>query len=184
MREPDSVPPAIVLPFGGPCVLGDHGVTIMNLREGLQLESELESDVAPLSGMIGSVLQDVPSVHCLRDPTRGGLAAALCDIAEKSSVSIRIQESALPVKKEVRGACELLGFDVMNVPNEGKAVIVCRSCDSGRVLDILASHPYGRAAVLIGDVVDGESGLVTLKTRAGGERIVDVPAGEDLPRIC
>lgn len=164
--------------------IGDHGIAIMNVREGLKLESDLISDVAPLWGMIGPLLDAVPTVHCLRDPTRGGLAAALCDIAESSSVGIRLREQSLPVKTEVRGSCDILGLDVLNVANEGKAVIVCAGDDSVRVLQRLRADPLGREACVIGRVVPEPRGKVLLETALGGERIVSVPAGEDLPRIC
>ena len=164
--------------------LGDHGVAVMSAREAWGLESRLESDVAPLWDMVRTLLDAVPGVRCLRDPTRGGLAAALNDIAEASGVGVRIQEGALPVREEVRGACDLLGLDPLNVANEGKAVIVCGSADAGRALAALRSHPLGRAAAVIGEVLEAPKNRVLLKTRMGGERMVDVPSGEDLPRIC
>lgn len=164
--------------------IGDHGMTVMNLREGLQLKSALISDVAPLWGMIGPLLEAVPRIHCLRDPTRGGVAAALCDIANASSCGIRIRESELPIKNEVQGTCSILGFDPLNVANEGKAVIVCAGSDSARVLEVLRSHSLGREARVIGKVIGEPAGVVLLETKVGGERIVDMPTGEDLPRIC
>lgn len=164
--------------------IGDHGIAIMNAREGLKLESSLISDAAPLWGMIGPLLDAVPTVHCLRDPTRGGLAAALCDIAERSRHGIRIREAALPIKNEVRGACGILGLEPLNVPNEGKAVVVCFAADAARALSVLRSHPLGRDACVIGEVCEEPKGMVLLKTRVGSERIVDIPTGEDLPRIC
>ncbi|MFC1497994.1 hydrogenase expression/formation protein HypE [Verrucomicrobiota bacterium] len=164
--------------------IGDHGIAIMNMREGLKLESDLMSDVAPLWGMIGPLLNEVPTLHCLRDPTRGGLAAALCDIADSSSVGIRLSEQLLPVKNEVRGTCNILGLDVLNVANEGKAIIVCADDDSALILEHLRANPLGREACVIGRVVTEPEGTVLLETVLGGERIVSVPAGEDLPRIC
>lgn len=164
--------------------MGDHGMAVMNIREGLQLESQLLSDVAPLWNMIGHLLETVGSIHCLRDPTRGGVAAALCDIADASSCGIRIRESVLPVKDEVKGACSILGLDPLNVANEGKALVVCDGSDADRVLEVLHSHPLSREARVIGKVVAEQAGVVLLETKIGGERIVDVPMGEDLPRIC
>lgn len=164
--------------------IGDHGVAIMNEREGLGLQSSLVSDVAPLWGMIKRLLEDASLVHCLRDPTRGGVAAAFCDIAQSSSCGIRVYEKSLPIKKEVKGSCGLLGLDPLNVANEGKAVIVCPGEKKDYVLDLIKSHELGRDACVIGEVVRSPAGRVVLVTRAGGERIVDVPAGEDLPRIC
>jgi hydrogenase expression/formation protein HypE len=164
--------------------LGDHGVAVLCGREGLELSSGLESDVAPLAGMVGALLDAVPGVHCLRDPTRGGLAAAVCDIAEASGCAVRLRESDVPVRPEVRGACDLLGLEPLNVANEGKAVVVCPAADAGRALEILRSHPAGRHARAIGEVTAGPEGMAILHTAAGGERIVVVPSGEDLPRIC
>ncbi|TFH16175.1 MAG: hydrogenase expression/formation protein HypE [Lentisphaerales bacterium] len=164
--------------------IGDHGIAILNEREGLGMKSALVSDAAPLWPMIDKLLDDVPSIHCLRDPTRGGVAAATCDIAESSGCTIRIKETSLPVKDEVHGACNLLGLDPLNVANEGKAVVVCAPEDKDQTLRILRAHPLGERASVIGSVVSGAKGRVVMTTRAGGERIVDVPAGEDLPRIC
>ncbi|MDI6773967.1 MAG: hydrogenase expression/formation protein HypE [Verrucomicrobiota bacterium] len=164
--------------------IGDHGMAIMNARENLGLESALESDVAALWSLIGPLLDVVPGVRCLRDPTRGGVAAALVDIAESSSCGIRIREEALPARREVRGACQLLGLDPLNVANEGKAVIVCRAEDEAAVLRELQRTALGRAAAVIGRATDRHAGAVVMETRAGGERMVALPTGEDLPRIC
>ena len=164
--------------------IGDHGVAVMNVREGLQLQSALASDAAPLSGMVLALLDRVPGIHCMRDPTRGGLAAALCDIAAKSACCIRIREPLLPVKKEVAGACGILGLDILNVANEGKALIVCGAEDRDAVLECVKGDELGRDAREIGTVTGAPAGMVLMETLAGGERIVDVPAGVDLPRIC
>lgn len=164
--------------------IGDHGMAVMNAREGLDIESGLVSDAAPLWGLVKCVLDVVPDIHCLRDPTRGGVAAALCDIADKSNCSIRLKEASLPVKAEVQGACDILGMDPLNVANEGKAIIICPEADRERVMDALQAHPQGKDACVIGEVCSSNPGTVTLRTRAGGERIVDVPVGEGLPRIC
>lgn len=164
--------------------MGDHGIVIMSQREGLKFESDLESDVAPLWGMVSKLLHEVPTIHCLRDPTRGGVAAALCDIAETSGSGIRIQEPTLPVSKEVRGACDLLGLDPLNVANEGKSLIISSKADSAQVLKTIKSHKLGKEAAIIGNVVSEHPGLVILDTKLGGERIVEMPSGEDLPRIC
>ena len=164
--------------------LGDHGMAVMSAREGWGLKGALESDAAPLGDLVRTLLDAVPGVRCLRDPTRGGLAAALNDIAEASASGIRLEEAALPVRPAVRGACDLLGMDPLNVANEGKAVVVCAKEDAGRALAALQSHPLGREAAVIGEVRTEPAGRVLLRTRLGGERRVDVPAGEDLPRIC
>ena len=164
--------------------IGDHGVAVMSVREGIRFETELVSDVAPLGGLVEGLLAEVPGVHVLRDPTRGGVAAALNDIAGASGVCIRLRESDLPVREEVKGACGLLGFDPLNVANEGKALVVCSPEDAGAVLAALRRHPLGVGACEIGEVTGGPAGRVLLRTGLGGERIVDVPSGEDLPRIC
>ena len=164
--------------------VGDHGVAVMNERESLGMESSLKSDAAPLWGMIGDLLDVVPAIHCLRDPTRGGVTAAVCDIAGKSGCLIRLFEDSLPVKREVKGACSLLGLEPLSVANEGKAVIVCAGNDRDLVLNSLRKHPMGSDAAVIGEGAEGRQGRVVMRTMAGGERLVDVPAGEDLPRIC
>lgn len=164
--------------------IGDHGIAVMSRRDGLSFESGIQSDVAPLSGLVSSLLEAAPGVRCLRDPTRGGLAAALCDIAAASGAGIRIRESDLPVRREVRGACRLLGLDPLNVANEGMAVVVCGEPDASRALDALRAHPLGRETTRIGRVETEPRGMVVMETPAGGERIVEMPSGEDLPRIC
>ncbi|OQA25339.1 MAG: Hydrogenase expression/formation protein HypE [Verrucomicrobia bacterium ADurb.Bin345] len=164
--------------------IGDHGVAVMSAREGLNFQARLESDVAPLAGMIGRLLEAVPGVRCLRDPTRGGVAAALNDVARSASVCVRIREAAIPMRDAVRGACSLLGFDPLEVANEGKAIVICAAADESAALAALRSDPLGREAVTIGRVSDGPPGRVLLETALGGERVVDVPTGENLPRIC
>lgn len=165
--------------------IGNHGAAVMCSREeGLRMESGLVSDMAPLWELIQPLLSAVPSIHCLRDPTRGGVAAALCDIAERARVGIRLREAHLPVKKEVRGVCQLLGLDPLNAANEGNALVICAQADARTALRVLRSHPLGRDAVAIGAVVSEPAGMVILETELGGERIVETPMGEDLPRIC
>ncbi|MHC4874108.1 MAG: hydrogenase expression/formation protein HypE [Planctomycetota bacterium] len=165
--------------------IGDHGIAIMNEREDLGMDSGLKSDTAPLWSLIKPLLEEMPGdIHCLRDPTRGGVAAALCDIAENSKCSIKINEKQLPVKPEVRGACGMLGLEILNVANEGKAVIICPADKGDKVLGLLHSHKLGKDACIIAEAGSEKPGRVTIITTAGGERIVDVPAGEDLPRIC
>jgi hydrogenase expression/formation protein HypE len=164
--------------------LGDHGAAVMSCREGINLESGLVSDAAPLWNLIGPLLRKGVDLHCLRDPTRGGLAAALCDIAESSRVGVRLIEKEIPVRKEVRGICSLLGLDPLNMACEGCAVIVCPGQCAGTVMKALCSHPLGRNAKAIGHVIEQPKGLVVLETEVGGERIIETPMGEDLPRIC
>ncbi|MCI5212337.1 MAG: hydrogenase expression/formation protein HypE, partial [Candidatus Electrothrix sp. ATG2] len=164
--------------------MGDHGIAVLSCRQEMGITTTLKSDVASLWPMIEQLLQEVPSVRCLRDPTRGGLAAALCDIASASRTGIRFSEQAVPTQPQVNGVCELLGLDVLTVANEGKAVIVCAPEDEHRALALLRKHPLGRGAAVIGTVVEEHPGMVVCLTRFGGERIVDMPSGENLPRIC
>lgn len=164
--------------------MGDHGIAVMSRRQGLELQSKLESDVAPLWEMLQPLFKDLTTLHCLRDPTRGGVAAALCDIAQASRVGIRIRESELPVKKETQGVCGLLGLDPLHVANEGKALVFCPEADSEKALQIIRGHALGKDAKEIGRVVSEPQGRVILETRIGGERIVEIPSGEELPRIC
>lgn len=162
--------------------IGDHGAAVMSER--LQLENCLTSDTAGLWPMISSLLQNVPDIHCLRDPTRGGLATALCDIAEASGAGIRIKESSIPTKRETRGICELLGLDILNVANEGKALVICGQSETNKTFESLRSHPLGKDAAIIGRITEQHPGMVLLETVPGGERIIETPMGEDLPRIC
>ncbi len=164
--------------------IADHGMTIMTLRAELGLEMEMESDSAPLNGMVRRMLAAAGDIHVLRDPTRGGLGTALCEIAVQSRVAIRIDESRVPVRPAVAGACELLGFDPLYVANEGKLIAVVPPEDEAAVLAAMRADPYGRQACTIGEVVAEAPGRVTMTTAIGGERIVDMLAGEQLPRIC
>ena len=164
--------------------VGDHGMAIMTSREGLSFQSTIASDCAALNSMIAAVLDVVPAVHAMRDPTRGGVAATLNELACSSSVGIEIDETAIPVKPDVRGACELLGIDPLNVANEGKLVLAVASDDAGKVVEVLRSFEPGRDAIIIGSVVDDHPGMVVMRTAFGSRRIIDLPLGEQLPRIC
>jgi hydrogenase expression/formation protein HypE len=164
--------------------IADHGITIMTRREGLAFESNLSSDTAPLNQMVSQMLAASGHIHVLRDPTRGGVGTALNEIAEKSAVGIRIFEDAIPLKKEVVAACELLGFDPLYLANEGKLLAFVAREDTDAVLSAIAASPYGTDAAVIGEVVADYAGRVVMETRIGGERIVDMLAGEQLPRIC
>lgn len=164
--------------------IADHGIAIMSVREGLRFETTIRSDTAPLNGMVGSILEACPGVHVMRDPTRGGVASALNEIAASASVGIRIEEERIPVAEEVRGACELLGFDPLYVANEGKMLAFVPREESGAVLKIMRGHALGRNAADIGEVVAEHPGVVTMRTRVGGSRVVDMMSGEQLPRIC
>lgn len=164
--------------------IGDHGMAVLSQREGLQFETTLVSDVAPLNGLTATLLQVVPAVHVLRDPTRGGVAAALHDVATAAQVCVKLDETALPVRAEVRGACGLLGLDPLTVANEGKALVICSAADEARALAALRAHPLGHDACRIGEICATPVSRVLLRTRIGGERLVELPLGDDLPRIC
>jgi len=162
-----------------------HGMAILSQREGLAFESPIESDTAALNGLVAEMVAAVgEGIHAMRDATRGGLAAVLNEFAEASQVSIQLDEDAIPVDAPVAGACELLGIDPLYVANEGRMVIAVSAKYADRLLDVMRAHPLGRRAVRAGRVSSGRPGLVTLRTRLGAERIVDMPVGEQLPRIC
>ncbi len=165
--------------------LGDHGIAVLSEREGLGFETELRSDVAPLNGLVATMLEAAPgAVHVLRDPTRGGLATTLNEIAMQSGVSIELEEERIPLQPAVRSACEMLGFDPLYVANEGK-LVACVAPDAAEaILGAMHAHPYGEHAAVVGRVTDGPGGQVTLRTPIGGTRILDMLAGEMLPRIC
>ncbi|MCX7887831.1 MAG: hydrogenase expression/formation protein HypE [Verrucomicrobiae bacterium] len=164
--------------------LGEHGIAVLSRREGMAFETDVISDCAPLWSLVKSLFNSGAEIHAMRDPTRGGLAATVCDVAAAAAVGIRLRESALPISAEVRGACDLLGLDPLNIASEGKVVVFCRASDAAQVLETMRSHPLGRQAELIGEVTAKPEGMVLLETRIGGQRIVDLPTGEDLPRIC
>ena len=165
--------------------VGDHGMAIMTSREGLSFQSRIKSDCAALNGMIGSILDEVPlAIHAMRDPTRGGVAATLNELAVSSSVGIEINETTILVKPDVRGACELLGIDPLHVANEGKLVMAVAADKVQTVLDVMRTFDLGRDAVIIGSVVDDHPGMVVMRTVYGSRRIIDLPLGEQLPRIC
>jgi hydrogenase expression/formation protein HypE len=170
-----------VLLSGG---IGDHGVAIMSSRENLRFETTLVSDSAALHGLVADMVAVAPDIHCLRDPTRGGLATTLNELARQSGVGMVLREEAIPVRAEVAAACELLGLDPLYVANEGKLVCICAPSDAPRVLDAMRAHPLGREAAVIGAVVEDAHGLVQMETAFGGRRVVDWLAGEQLPRIC
>jgi hydrogenase expression/formation protein HypE len=164
--------------------IGDHGVAIMSLRENLGFETTIRSDTAALHGLVAAMVAAVPGIHVLRDPTRGGLATTLNEIARQAGVGVRLMEREIPVKPEVAAACELLGLDPLYVANEGKLVAVCAPEDAPRLLAAMRAHPLAREAAVIGEVVEDEHRFVRMQTASGGERVVDWLAGEQLPRIC
>lgn len=164
--------------------MGDHGIAIMSVREGLQFETEIRSDTAPLYGLVEAMLNVTQDIHCLRDATRGGLSAVLNELATASKVGIEFEEKKVPVKPEVNAACEMLGLDPFYIANEGKLVALLPADQADAVLEVMWAHPFGKDAVRIGTVVPHHAGLVVAKTSIGGSRVVDLPAGELLPRIC
>ena len=161
-----------------------HGIAIMSVREGLEFESEIISDTAPLNTLVQAILAACKDVHVLRDPTRGGITSALAEIAEQARVGIRLNEVSIPLSEAVKGACEILGLDPLHVANEGKVLALVPPEAAAAVLAAMRSHPLGREAALIGEVVDDHHGMVTMKTAVGGSRVVDMLSGEQLPRIC
>ena len=167
--------------------LGDHGITIMSCRELLSFSADLESDAAPLNHLIAEVLAAAPHTRCFRDPTRGGLASTLNELAGQAQVDITIDEDAVPVKDVVRGACEMLGYDALQVANEGKMVCVVAADEAEAALAAMRANRYGIDAAIIGEVTAAQperGSKVFLRTAFGGTRILDMLVGEQLPRIC
>jgi hydrogenase expression/formation protein HypE len=164
--------------------MGDHGVAIMSQRHGLDLGGELRSDTAALHELTALALATAPGLHAMRDPTRGGLAATLVEIASRQTLGIEIDERAVPISDGVRGACEILGLDPLLVANEGKVVLFVPEREAGPLLAALRTHPLGRDAACIGRVTDAHAGMVIVATAIGGERILELPFAEALPRIC
>jgi hydrogenase expression/formation protein HypE len=164
--------------------LGEHGVAVLVARNQLALQADIESDCQPLHGLVAAILDACAGTRCLRDATRGGVATVLNEFAAASGVGIRIDESALPILEMVRGACEILGLDPLYLANEGKLVAVVPAADAEHVLAAMRAHPAGAAAAIIGTVTAEPVGLVVMQTAFGGERIVDMLVGEQLPRIC
>jgi hydrogenase expression/formation protein HypE len=164
--------------------IGDHGIAVVSQREELSFATTLESDCAPLGGLVTDMLKASPNIHCLRDPTRGGLATSLNELAKQSKVSIRIDEEKIPVGEEVLAACEMLGFDPLYVANEGKLVAIVPPRDAEKILKAMRRNRYGKDAVIIGEVGSDKPGRVVMKTALGASRIVDMLTGDLLPRIC
>jgi len=164
--------------------IGDHGVAILSLREGLQFFTTLESDCAPLNQLVVEMLEVSKDIHCLRDPTRGGLSSTLNELARQSGVGIWVEENRIPIKEQVQGACELLGLDPLILANEGKLVAIVAEEAAEMVLQRMQAHPFGREAAIIGEVREEPIEKVVLRTRLGLTRIMDMVVGEPLPRIC
>jgi len=164
--------------------LGDHGIAVMAFRENLSFQTTMESDTAALHELVADMVAAVPNIHVLRDPTRGGIAAALNEIAQQSSVGMMLYESQLPIRQEVNAACEFLGFDPLYIANEGKLVAICTAEDAEHLLNVMRAHPLGKNAAIIGEVIEDNHCFVQMQTSFGGNRVVDWLSGEQLPRIC
>jgi hydrogenase expression/formation protein HypE len=179
---PSSMKPGDVVIVNGD--IGRHGIAVMAKREGLSFETEIKSDCQSLSPVVSKLLEAGVEIHCMRDLTRGGLASACVELARTSKLQIALEEKSIPVNEQVRGACEMLGFDPLYVANEGRFIMFVSPEDSEKALDIIRTADSGFNPGIIGNVGDGNRGIVTLKTRIGTERIVDMLSGEQLPRIC
>ena len=164
--------------------VADHGITILTQREGLCMDSPIISDTAPLNHMVQKIIESSRHVHTLRDPTRGGVATSLNEIAAQAEVGIKLYESAIPVRRETRGACELLGLDPLYIANEGKLMACVAAADAEAVLAAIRTSPYGKDAQIIGAVTASHPGKVFMETAIGGTRILDMLTGEQMPRIC
>jgi hydrogenase expression/formation protein HypE len=164
--------------------IGDHGIAILSVREGIDFETELLSDCAPLNGLTQAILEVSNAVRCMRDPTRGGLSAVLHELADRSNVGVWLDEDKIPIRNEVRAACELLGLDPLYVACEGRLILVIAEEEAELVLASMRAHPLGRDAAIIGRVVEAHPKIVTMRSLIGSERIVPMLTGEQLPRIC
>lgn len=164
--------------------LGDHGIAILALRENLSFHTSIESDTAALHDLVAAMIAATPNIHVLRDPTRGGIASALNEIAVQSSVGMVLYESELPIREPVNAACEFLGLDPLYIANEGKLIAICAPHDAGKLLPAMQAHPLGKNAAIIGEVIEDTHCFVQMQTRFGGKRVVDWLSGEQLPRIC
>jgi hydrogenase expression/formation protein HypE len=180
--DPTRARPGDVVLLSG--TIGDHGMAIMSVREGLQFETILKSDSAPLNALVASLLQFAPHIHVLRDPTRGGLATSLNEIAAQSKVGVLIEERSLPILPDVQSACDLLGMDPVYVPNEGKLVAIVDPCVADDVLRVMRENEYGHSSAIIGTVTAQHIGMLAARTTIGGTRIIPLQIGEQIPRIC
>ena len=176
-----AIPGDVILING---YIGDHGAAVLDARGELALESTIETDCQPLNGLVQTMLAACPDIHCLRDATRGGVATVLNEFAQAADCCMRLDEAALPLREEVRGMCEILGLDPLYLANEGKLVALVPADHAEQVLNAMLAHPAGESSVVIGEVTDKPAGVVVLRTGFGGDRIVDMLIGEQLPRIC
>jgi hydrogenase expression/formation protein HypE len=179
---PDQARPGDRIIVSG--TLGDHGMAIMSVREGLEFEAQIESDSAPLNQMVAAMLAACPDIHVLRDPTRGGLAASLNEIADASNCGIVVNEADLPIDSTVSSACEILGLDPLLVANEGKLICIVPEESAAAVLKAIQSSPFGTRAAIIGTIVEDHQKMVVARTAIGASRVITMPIGEQLPRIC
>jgi hydrogenase expression/formation protein HypE len=180
--QPSRVRPGDAVLINGP--IAQHGIAIMSVREGLSFATDIISDTAPLHTLVAAMLATGQDIHVLRDPTRGGVASTLNEIASQAKVGIELEEASVPIDEAVRGACEILGFDPLYVANEGKVLAIVPAPAVDQVLEAMRGHPLGLRGACIGHVVDSHAGIVTLRNRIGSTRIVDMLSGEQLPRIC
>ena len=164
--------------------VGDHGAAIVDARGDMALQNTIETDCQPLNSLITAMLTVCPDIHCMRDATRGGIATVLNEFAQSSHVGIRLKETAIPIRDEVRGMCEILGLDPLHLANEGKVVAIIPAHAAAQVIEVMRAHPDGRHSAIIAEVVEKPAARVILSTLFGGERIVDMLVGEQLPRIC
>ncbi len=180
--RPSRARPGDRIIISGP--IGRHGIAVLSRREGLEFGTEIRTDSAPLNGLVGAMLEASHEIHVLRDPTRGGLTASLCEIARAANVGIVYEEEAIPVPPEVAAACAILGLDVCSVANEGCLIAIVASDAADTILDAMHQTEPARDACLIGSVTDAHPGVVVARTPLGTNRVVDLPLGEQLPRIC
>lgn len=164
--------------------IGDHGIAVLLAREALEIEADVRSDSAPLYGMAAAVLASAPGTRCLKDPTRGGVATSLNEIAQRARVAIAVDDARVPVRAGVRGACEILGLDPLHIANEGKLLAIVPAAEAEAALAAMQRDPAGRDAAMVGEVLDGPEDMVLLRTAAGGTRVLDMLVGDPLPRIC
>ncbi len=180
--SPDRVHPGDVVLVSG--YVGDHGIAVMLARDALELEADIESDSAPLHTLVDALLEAAPHTRTIKDPTRGGVATTLNEIARRAQVAVAVDEERVPVRQAVRGACEILGLDPLHIANEGKLVAIVPPDEADAALAALQRHALGAHAAIVGDVLDAPPGMVLLRTGIGGSRVLDMLVGDPLPRIC
>ena len=180
--SPDRARPGDRIIVNGP--IAAHGMAVMSVREGLEFESPIRSDTTPLNGLVATMLKAGDGVHVLRDPTRGGVASALNEIAASAAVGMILREDRIPLSEEVKGACEILGLDPLYVANEGKLIAIVAPDQADSIVEAMRGHPAGRETAIIGEVIADHPGVVMMRSRIGGNRVVDMLSGEQLPRIC